>query len=376
MNELDRKIDELTRITVANYRAIEEELIYKVVEMLKKGTHSDNSVQYFLQQLDRMNVLNIDTLKIIAEMSGRPLDVIKNQMLEIGRTAYKLDEDMMKEAFEKGLISVVPEKIIVDEVVDQHVKYLEKNMKYIQDSTKSNLFKQSFNAINKAQLEVELGAKSPNQAITDAVVELAKKGIHSDSYLREGKEVHQSMEAVVARAVRTSFVDMVNAEAEKRAEVLGTDDWYVTQHMGARTTGTGFENHAQWQGKVYSSEEMVTVCGEGHESGRGFAGYNCRHRKTIFIKGVSTPPPPLLNMAEMERVYELEQRQRRYERYIRQSKRTINALKKLDTEESEEEIKKQNRLLRSRQKRIRDLISENEDVLRRDYTREKVVTLE
>ena len=60
------------------------------------------------------------------------------------------------------------------------------------------------------------------------------------------------------------MTDKVN---EKNAEGLGTDYWEVDWHMGARNTGTGYLNHQSWQGKVYSSEEMRTVCGLGEMLG-------------------------------------------------------------------------------------------------------------
>ena len=125
----------------------------------------------------------------------------------------------------------------------------------------------------------------------------------------------------------------------------------------ARTSGTGHQNHAEWQGKVYSSEEMVTDLGEGLVD--GFAGVNCRHRKYPFIKGVSIEPPPTLNMDELEHVYKLEQRQRRMERGIRTTKREINALKRIESEESIQEQQRLNKRLRKQQKN-KSKMNENE----------------
>ena len=108
---------------------------------------------------------------------------------------------------------------------------------------------------------------------------------------------------------------------------------------------------------------------------QGYLGYNCRHIARAHIEGVSVTPPPLLDMEELERVYALEQKQRAYERSIRESKRIIQSLKILETEESEELIQKETNLLKQRQRRLREYIKENNDVLRRDYSRETIYEL-
>ena len=60
---------------------------------------------------------------------------------------------------------------------------------------------------------------------------------------------------------------------------LDVHDFEVSAHMGARPT------HAQWQGKVYSEEELVSVCGLGEVT--GLLGANCYHNYYMFVKGVS-----------------------------------------------------------------------------------------
>ena len=87
------------------------------------------------------------------------------------------------------------------------------------------------------------------------------------------------------RAVMTGVAQMTDKVNEKNAEELETDHWEVDWHMGARNTGTGYLNHQNWQGKVYSSAEMRTICGLGEML--GFAGINCYHIRFPFIPGIS-----------------------------------------------------------------------------------------
>ena len=66
---------------------------------------------------------------------------------------------------------------------------------------------------------------------------------------------------------------------ESNAEKLETNYFETTYHSGARPT------HQPWQGRVYSKEELVSVCGLGTVT--GLCGANCYHNYYPFIKGVS-----------------------------------------------------------------------------------------
>ena len=372
MNPTDELIERLTKEIMSTYANIESELIYKVARLWADIENRGGTVEHLIEALNEMNVLNADTLKTISKITGTPLNIIPKDLKTIGY--HSVDNNMFSKAFEQGVIASLPKTKLIDTVVNRHVKFINKEMKYIEEQAKSGMFKQTFKAITHAQMEVEMGVKSNNQAITDAVSKLAEQGIQGTSYIKQdGTEVHQNIEAVVRRAVRTSFINMANEISEELAEDLGTTNWYVTQHLGARTTGVGYENHAQWQGGVYTDEEMVSVCGDGHSSGRGFNGYNCRHRKMPYIPGISVTPPPKLDIAELERVYDLEQAQRRHERNIKTTKRQINALGMLTSPESIKRTQVLEKRLKKQQKTVRDHVKNNYDVLRRDYSREKVI---
>ena len=132
---------------------------------------------------------------------------------------------------------------------------------------------------------------------------------------------------------------MTKQVSNKNAEELGTDHWEVDWHMGARNTGTGYLNHQSWQGKVYSSEEMRTICGEGEML--GFAGINCYHIKFPFLPGISKRKYSDEWLEEQNRkenekrvyrgreydTYGALQYQRRLERTIRKQKQDIKLLK-------------------------------------------------
>ena len=106
---------------------------------------------------------------------------------------------------------------------------------------------------------------------------------------------------------------------------------------GARSTGSGPENHASWQGKVYrwaakprtsrgSYPDFERVTGYG--TGPGLGGWNCRHRFFPFVEGVSQraytdrelreiDPRPFVYQGKTYNAYEATQKQREIERTVR-----------------------------------------------------------
>ena len=55
------------------------------------------------------------------------------------------------------------------------------------------------------------------------------------------------------------------------------DRYEVSWHAGARP------DHAAWQGKVYTMEQLKRICGLG--TGLGLLGWNCRHEYYLFFLG-------------------------------------------------------------------------------------------
>ena len=137
-------------------------------------------------------------------------------------------------------------------------------------------------SMDKAMMGIVTGSKTYSQAVGDVIDEMTASGIRTVDYA-SGKS--DRIEVAASRAVMTGVAQMTDKVNEKNAEELGTDDWEVDWHMGARNTGTGYLNHQNWQGKVYSSAEMRTICGLGEML--GFAGINCYHIRFPFIPGIS-----------------------------------------------------------------------------------------
>lgn len=190
-------------------------------------------------------------------------------------------------------------------------------------------------SLDKAMLGITTGARTYSQAIGEVIDEMTASGIRTVDYA-SGKS--DRIEVAARRAVMTGVAQMTKQVSEKNAEELGTDYWEVDWHMGARNTGTGYRNHQSWQGKVYSTAEMRSICGEGEML--GFGGINCYHIKFPFLLGISKRKYTDEWLEEQNRrenekkifrgkefdVYGALQHQRKLERTIRKQKQDVKLL--------------------------------------------------
>lgn len=132
------------------------------------------------------------------------------------------------------------------------------------------------NTLDRAMVDLSSGAYDATQIINKSITELANSGIRTVDYA-SGKT--DSIEVVVRRAVMTGSNQISNYINEFNAEKLNTDLFEVSWHKTARPT------HQVWQGRVYSREDLISVCGLGDVT--GLNGANCYHSYHPFIEGVS-----------------------------------------------------------------------------------------
>ena len=207
-------------------------------------------------------------------------------------------------------------------------------------------------ALDSALLQVQSGAVSYDQAIREAVRELAEGGLKTVSY--ESGHV-DNVDVAVRRATMTGVNQLNQKYREQSMDYLETDLVEVTAHSGARDVDgpNGWENHKRWQGKVYRWKskprtsqgrypDFERVCGYGSVTGIG--GANCRHSYWPFIEGVSErtytdkeleniDPPPVEFEGRRYTAYEATQKQRQIERTIRKQKRLKTAFQEAGLKE-------------------------------------------
>lgn len=197
-------------------------------------------------------------------------------------------------------------------------------------------------ALDSAEMKVQSGTISYNEAIKSAVKELATSGIKVVDY----ESGHKDQIDVAARRAIMTGVNQLNAKyTEQSAEYLKTPYFEVSAHAGARDKPgkSPWASHKDWQGRVYSTRSgdiypsIYAVCGLGYVD--GLEGANCRHRRFPWVEGVSERTYTNAQLAHIDdglgctfegkkyTAYEATQKQREIERTIRKQKRLRNAFK-------------------------------------------------
>ena len=235
---------------------------------------------------------------------------------------------------------------------------------------------------DEAYMKVRHGV-SLDAAICEAIEGAAKQGISTVSY---GGRTERA-EIAIARAVRTGVNRASGDIVLCRCAEMGVNHVLVSQHFGARVTGTNdFRDHSQWQGKVYKLDwnkpalakyqptaeeekendrrfsflskiknflkrtfekeypDFIDNCGYGEML--GICGINCRHTFTQFYPKINKNTQKPYDSEENRKKYETEQRQRAMERAIRKTRTKIRATEAVtQTPEVENELQRLRKLL-------------------------------
>lgn len=228
--------------------------------------------------------------------------------------------------------------------------------------------------LNKVQLMMGTGSITLNEAIDLATRDFLDKGINCIVYA-DGRRVN--IADYVRMALRTTSTRATLHGAAKRFGELGYDTVLISQYGGCS------ETCEPYQGKVYI-DDVFTIWNGERSGDFGKSNYcdkwfmllsvairgglfhpNCRHTMGQYIEGLTKIPQPI-PAEKIREQRELEEKQRAMERKIRALKR------KVEGTQDEKKVKEYKRKLREEQGKLREFIKEHDDVLRRDYSREKI----
>ena len=228
--------------------------------------------------------------------------------------------------------------------------------------------------LNKVQLMMGTGSITLNEAIDLATRDFLDKGINCIGYA-DGRRVN--IADYVRMALRTTSTRATLQGAAKRFAELGYDTVLISQYGGCS------ETCEPYQGKVYI-DDVFTIWNGERSGDFGKSNYcdkwfmllsvairgglfhpNCCHTMGQYIEGLTKIPQPI-PAEKIRKQRELEEKQRAMERKIRALKR------KVEGTQDEKKVKEYKRKLREEQGKLREFIKEHDDVLRRDYSREKI----
>lgn len=199
------------------------------------------------------------------------------------------------------------------------------------------------NTLDDAMYDITTGSFSYNEVLKKTINKMTMSGLRHIDY---ESGVHNRVPVAARRAVMTGFRQVQGKINEQVARELKTDYYEVSFHVGARPT------HQVWQGKVYSMEQLINICGLG--SVTGLHGANCYHDYNAFVPGISTRAYTdewLQEMADKENepteyngrsytTYEALQQQRKMETLMRKYREDIELMKLGEADEFDITLKK------------------------------------
>lgn len=337
---LDALPEELAEL----YRGLEDTLLMEICSRLKLR---DELNEVTVQEIKALRSHGIDLKEIekaIRKTSGiseTKLNELLDDVVERNQKYYTELIDLAHITQPETLISVEDTWAIYEQT-KQTLRNITRSMGFLVDAGRTMLppAKAYQWALDAATLKVESGAISYGQAIKDAVRELASGGLHVVDY-ESGHRDH--VDVAARRAVMTGVSQLCSKYTEQSAEYLETPYFEVSAHAGARDKPgpSPWSSHKDWQGKVYSIRagdiypSIYEVCGLGAVD--GLEGANCRHRRNVWVEGVSESTYTDEQLANIDdglgctfegktyTAYEATQEQRKVERTIRKLKREKTA---------------------------------------------------
>ncbi len=130
--------------------------------------------------------------------------------------------------------------------------------------------------LDTAVFEVTNGTFDYNSTLKKVVSQMTKSGLRTVDYASGWSN---RIEVAARRALMSGVTQVTSHINERNANELGTDKYEVSWHASARPS------HQAWQGRVYTKQQLVTICGLG--TGPGLMGWNCYHSYYPFVEGVS-----------------------------------------------------------------------------------------
>jgi len=355
------------------YYEIEKDMLRDIARRLKGANYLTPTAMWEIEKARDMNILYDDLVNTIARYANMSEEAVERALWDAGIRSVEYDNEIYKRAKELGQIPGTPLPLEQAPYLQMTLEAGIENAKELMRLTNTRAVqgaRMTFSEIvDKAYLGIQTGAMTFDQAMREAISELAQRGIKVVNYA-SGRSF--SMEAAVRMNIITTANQTVAKIAERQFEMMGASLVETTSHAGARPS------HAEWQGKVFWWKRYVKGYEEfesstGYGTPGGLCGVNCYHSFYPYFKGISSqsferdPARKHLGI-DNDEYYELTQEQRRLERNVRVAKKEQVIAEEIGDDEA---IHRARAKVRNAQAQVRKFISEH-PVLERDYIRESI----
>jgi hypothetical protein len=350
---LDALPEELAEL----FRALEITLLEEICSRLKAA---DELNEVTVQDIRALRAHGID-LKEIEKAIRKTSGISETKLNELLDDVVERNQKYYTELIALAHITQ-PETLVsvedtwaIYEQTKQTMRNITRSMGFLVDAGRTMLppAKSYQWALDNAVMQVQSGAINYNQAIKTAVKQLADSGLKVVDYESGHRD---QIDVAARRAVMTGVNQICAKYTEQSAQYLETPYFEVSAHAGARDKPgpSPWSSHKDWQGKVYSIRagdiypSIYDVCGLGAVD--GLEGANCRHRRNVWVEGVSERTYTDEQLAHIDddlgcdfdgkkyTAYEATQMQRRVEREVRRLKREKSAYKAAELREEEQTV--------------------------------------
>lgn len=322
----------------ARYISLEERILQDIARRIKKVGEITSTADW---QINRLRILGYSSEDIEREIK-KTLDVSYPEMFELYDKVIDWEYVRNKDIYEQINAEFIPYEEnrqlqqITDAIIQQCLEDLENVTKslgfYLDYNGRKILTPLSqvyTNYLDNACFDVVTGAFDYGSVLRRVVTQLTNSGLRKIEY---GSGYASRVEVAARRAVMTGVANLTREIADYNAKKLGTEYFEVEWHAGARPA------HSVWQGRVWTKEQLYSVCGLGTVT--GLLGANCYHTYYPFFPGISErnwsddwleeqnrkESKPKEFQGKEYTLYEAKQRQRQMETAMRAQREKVQML--------------------------------------------------
>lgn len=331
----------------AHYVELEERIIQDIVRRIVKTGEVTSTADW---QINRLKIIGYSS-EDIEKMLKTTLNKSYPKMFELYDKVINWEYVRNKDLYEQVNAEYIPfEKNkhlnqAINGIAQQSLEDLEnitRSLGFYLDingkKTMTPLSQVYTEHLDRACFDIVSGAFDYNSVLRRTVTQLTNSGLRTIDY---ASGWHNRVDVAARRAVMTGLSQITGKITDYNAKKLGTEYFEVAWHAGARPT------HAVWQGKVWTKEQLVSVCGLGTVT--GLLGANCYHEYYPFFPGISErnwtdqwleeknqeENKPKEFQGKEYTVYEAKQRQRQMETAMRAQREKVRALQKGKADQDE-----------------------------------------
>ena len=334
--------NELAAGVEARYRNLELSIMQDVVRRIQRAQDVTSTAQWQIQRLMILGSSMDDLQQLIRDAIGDNEDEVRRLYERIIQEAEDQARPLCQEMgrpfipyAENRELQQITEALIQQSNTD--LFNITQSMGFMVDAGDGHLAFSPMAAVYNEYLDDAItgmasGAYDYQTLVRRMTIQMTNSGVRSshrfgDTGTNYGVDYpsswHNRIDVAARRALLTGFGQLSGIVTDMNAQALGTQLFEVSWHPGARP------EHMEWQGKVYTKQQLYDICGLG--TGGGLQGWNCRHDYNPFIQGVSERQWSDEWLADMNRqemrprsyqgkeytLYQATQRQRRIETSLR-----------------------------------------------------------